>query len=144
MLAQGSAQCRTQQSTLPVFLMMNSEELFSLFFFPTCPRTFKETDISEAKKGNGEEGANLGEKNPQSRMSGGGLWGAYNRLSKGTRLRLGVAGILFSVLGIVASPGTSSRFAFFGLMMLGCRDCGSQYFQNIAGFMSYLRLAQRV
>ena len=82
-------------------------------------------------------------RNRDLRMSGGGLWGAYNRLSKGTRLRLGVAGILFSVLGIVASPGTSSRFAFFGLMMLGCRDCGSQYFQNIAGFMCSLRLAQR-
>ncbi len=40
-------------------------------------------------------------------MSRGGLWGAYTRLPKETRLRLGVAGILFSVLGIVATPGAA-------------------------------------
>jgi len=34
-----------------------------------------------------------------------GLWQAYTRLPRETRLRLGVAGVLFSVLGIVASPG---------------------------------------
>jgi len=37
----------------------------------------------------------------------GGLWAAYSRLPKETRLRLGCAGILFSLLGIVASPGES-------------------------------------
>ena len=36
---------------------------------------------------------------------GSGLWEAYTRLPRETRLRLGVAGVLFSILGIVASPG---------------------------------------
>jgi hypothetical protein len=44
-------------------------------------------------------------------MSQGGFWGAYTRLPKETRLRLGVAGILFSVLGIVATPGAVDAWA---------------------------------
>ena len=44
-------------------------------------------------------------------MSGGGFWGAYTRLPRETRLRLGAAGILFSVLGIVATPGAATAAA---------------------------------
>jgi hypothetical protein len=38
-------------------------------------------------------------------VRGNGLWAAYTRLSKETRIKLGAAGILFSLVGIVASPG---------------------------------------